>query len=231
VVLIVTDQKIPWDKLPDDSEEDLRSDDEGETLPDVLESTELEQLATHLSKTIDCLFRITSIIQSRDPFEKFMKSARIQFPRPQPWDESSVRQNFGDLEPWLMERLCRAISCRRQFFADRRERHEKIKSATEKQIVDGESRTVISSLPTVVQVNPSVDYGLPMSEVPEENTFDEGASDGGFTEDTTSYAPTLEEDSSNPVPKLPEEGEGGAFFECPLCFRIVGGFCCKKQWK
>jgi hypothetical protein len=160
-----------------------------------------------------------------------MKSARSQFPQPQPWDESSVLQNLGDIQPWLMERLCRAISCRRQFLADRREHYGKVKSAPEKQIVGGESRTVIFPLPTVVKLNPSIDYGLPISVVLEENKLDEHGSDGGFTEDTTSYAPTEEEDSSNPVPKFPEDGEGGAFFECPLCFRIVGGFHSSKQWK
>jgi hypothetical protein len=200
--------------VPSSEEED---EDEAE------DATELEQLATYISNTINCLLRISMAIQKPAPHDRFLKSARFDQSFRQPWDEQHARDKFPKVPEWLTERLGKANSRRRQFLEYRKTHHERIASR-EVSNVSEDNGTVVSSLPTVIKQ----DQGLQASVKPEIVEAD-NRSEAGVSE--TSYDETVAGENVSLVPKMPEAALQGAMFECPYCFMIIGGIHSRLQWK
>jgi hypothetical protein len=185
--------------------------------------TELEQLVAYIGNTIDCLLRISLVIQKPAPHDRFIKSGRFDQSFRQPWDVQHVRDKFANIPDWLSERLGKANSRRRQFLEYRQAHHERIARV---EVVDatGDTGTVVSSLPTLLRQHQelwtSVTPGFPDADT---------QSDTGVSE--TSYAETVADEHALFVPIMPEAAQGGAVFECPYCFMLVRGIHNRLQWK
>jgi hypothetical protein len=208
--------KVPWDELSISSSGE---DDEG----DIEEGTELGQLAFYISNTINCLLRISMVIQKPAPHDRFIKSGRFDQSFRQPWDEQHIRDKFANIPEWLVGRLGKSVARRRQFLEYRKVHQERIASH-EVANVPEDTATVVSSLPTVAKQDQGL-HTLMKSEVVELDN----QSEAGISE--TSYAETIAGIDTLLVPKMPEAAEGGAIFECPYCFMIIGGIHSRLQWK
>jgi hypothetical protein len=103
---IICGETIPWDELSDSSSED-EDDNDGE------DETELERLAIYIKNIINCLLRISRVIQKPAPHDRFVKSGRFDQTFRQPWDEQYVRDKFVHAPEWLSVRLGKAVSRRR----------------------------------------------------------------------------------------------------------------------
>lgn len=134
-----------------------------------------------------------------------------------------IRDKFANVPEWLTLRLGKAISRRRQFLEYRKAHHERTASLGVSNVPE-DTGTVVSSLPTVAKQY----QGLRASAIPEIAEPD-NQSDAGVSE--TSYAKTISSENALFVPEMPEAAQGGAIFECPYCFMIIGGIHSRSQWK
>lgn len=201
---IVTGARIPWDELSDSS-----SDEDDDNIKD---STELDQLATYISNIINCLLRISMVIQKPAPHDRFISSGRFDQSYRQPWDEQHVRDKFPSIPDWLTERLGKAITRRRQFLKYRKNHHDIIANH-EASGGPEDTGTVVSSLPTVAKDNQGLEALIRHDFIKLEIQSDAGASE-------TSYAETVASGNTLFVPRLPDATQDGALFECPYCFMI-----------
>jgi hypothetical protein len=185
--------------------------------------TELEQLVAYIGNTIDCLLRISLVIQKPAPHDRFIKSGRFDQSFRQPWDVRHVREKFPNIPDWLSERLGKANSRRRQFLEYRQAHHERI-ARIEVADAPGDTGTVVSSLPTLLRQHQEL-WTSATPEISEADT----RSDTGVSE--TSYAETIADGHALFVATMPEAARGGAVFECPYCFMLVRGIFNRLQWK
>jgi hypothetical protein len=185
--------------------------------------TELEQLVAYIGNTINCLLRISLVIQKPAPHDRFIKSGRFDQSFRQPWDVQHVREKFANIPDWLSERLGKANSRRRQYLEYRQAHHERI-ARVEVADAPGDTGTVVSSLPTLLMQHQEL-WTSATPEIPEADT----RSDTGVSE--TSYAETIADEHALFVPTMPEAAQGGAVFECPHCFMLVRGIYNRLQWK
>ena len=108
--------RTPWEKLPGNPSED----DEATSYNEDDNNTELEQLLGYLNHTIDCLFRLSIIIQKLPPHDRVIHSGRLDQLHHQKRDEDYVRHKFKNSPEWLIKRLGCANSHRRQGIAFRK---------------------------------------------------------------------------------------------------------------
>ena len=182
--------------------------------------TELEQLSSYVKNSISCLLRIWLLIQKPGPHARFISTGRFDVSVHQRWDEGHVREKFKNIPEWLIVRLGKANTRRRQFLEYRKSHNERIKSP---QSMFEDKKTVVSSIPSRIKNN---EY------------FQESAGsqimgvhdvDDGYT--VTSYAETTTNQATSLLPPVPSMAQGGAPFQCPYCFMVVDGIYSKAQWK
>jgi hypothetical protein len=188
--------------------------------------TELEQLVVYISNTIDCLLRISLVIQKPAPHDRFIKSGRFDQSFRQPWDEQHVRDKFPDIPEWLSERLGKANSRRRQFLEYRKAHHERIATVEVLNTArdTGDTGTEVSSLPTLAKQHQESWASTTPEVLGADNQSDTEISE-------TSYAETVAGEHALLVPIMPEAAQGGAVFECPFCFMLIRGIYNRIQWK
>jgi hypothetical protein len=213
---IVLGERVPWDQMSHDR---ITSDDEDDDDMSVgsfppsdsscgEEDTEIDQLLQHMSTLVEALLVLSISIQNPAPHDRFMKSLRFD---PTVYSESDiqyVRDKFPAIDTWLAERLGRANSWRRQYFAYR-ERHHELRTADAP-----DNQTVISSLPAGMTIKPDKPHDD--SAV---TAHADGDSDSGFTQ--TSFQTTLPGGSKLEIPRMPDEAADGATFSCPLCHNLT----------
>lgn len=229
---ILTGARIPWEDLSDsesDTSEDL----------DKPNTTELGQNVFSLLEINTCLMRLSMAIRNPAPHDQFKESAHFKVSHFEHFDKEHVRAKFPDAEEYLLIRLGKAISRRRQYLSYREEHRQKLGQglepaaqpiAVESLIVDGpnpeimdaplhraESVTDLSErvASTIASSLPSAfKAGISMAELIDEADYEETLSE-------TSYASSGPESARLRPPRIPKSGEGGDPFECPLCFRIT----------
>ena len=203
---IATGERLPWDELSDDSDDELSetgTDTESavQELPDPPATTELEQILSFISENVSCLLRLSLAIQNPAPHDRFLNSGRLDTSHFEPYDINHVRSKFPSTDGWLVKRLGKAISRRRQYLKYRDQHHAKrTRDAPD-------DRTVASSLPTEAKRNPTFAVQI------------DDDSDTGISQ--TSFATTKTGGYAALVPKMPDAAQDGKFFECPLCFTMT----------
>lgn len=230
---IIHGEKVPWDCLSSDSDSDTERssaeyvDDEcvsGITRDDFEDTTELKQLHSSIAQTVTLLLRLSIAIRNPAPHDQFIRSTNIDTSFYEEYDIMHVREKFPLAEEYLVTRLGRAISRRRQYLKYREAHQKKLKyglETTETSIEDSKTEmvpqsTVASSLPAALK---DVDY-LDLTE--------DSSSEMGFSEASTSMSDA--NTMKLRVPPLPEASQGGAPFECPLCFMIIS-ISSARSWK
>ena len=198
-------ERIPWDELSD-SDSDSETDDTEDQNP--ANDTELKQLSDSIKNTITCLFRLSMAI--RDPAPNSQSRSFVTFDKSifEPHDISHVQAKFPEADSWLIERLGRAISGRRQYLNYREEHHQKLARNVEKIGIE-EPRTEHTTNST--EASP-----MPSSSGPR---MTDALDDGEDTLSQTSYATSV--NATIRAPSLPKEARTKEHFECPLCYMIV----------
>lgn len=154
-----------------------------------------------------CLLRFSMTLRNPARHDQMKESTSTSTHHFERFDIDHVRHKFPDAQPYLHERLGRAISRHRQYFKYREEHHSKLaEGLDEEKFKDERPSTIATSL------------NVPSSDIPT-SKVDELETESLYS--ATSFAPTTAGDATLRPPPLPEGGQNGAPFECPLCFGIV----------
>ena len=213
-------------------------------------TTELHELFLAASDSITSLLKLSIVIRNPAPKDRYAKLAPTT-PMDSMYDVGHVWQKYPQLRksPWLINRLGKAITRRREFFHYRERHRQKLSRktvATEADngpdfipdlrpgpVASAAGETHLDTLPTFLSTTaptisfPPTQASIPQDEIaaPEEDILDDAQSE-------TSYATSVGEDEEDPLrpPPRPREAAEGRPFECPYCFVIVVAPS-NKAWK
>ncbi|KLU86153.1 hypothetical protein MAPG_05172 [Magnaporthiopsis poae ATCC 64411] len=200
---IATGEKTPWDELED--EEPAEDPDSG------LPITELGQIVSEgIADVVDCLLRLSTTIRNPAPHDRFAATHPADASHFEPWDIQHVQSKFPTIEPWLADRLGKAISMRRQYLRYRESHHAKLSQGLDDPDHAGNERdyTVASSIPEDMKDRPTAKPAI----------FEDDRSDAGASE--TSYATSVANSNALKIPPMPEKAHAGPF-QCPFCYMMI----------
>ncbi|KAK5662142.1 hypothetical protein OQA88_8047 [Cercophora sp. LCS_1] len=217
---IAKGDQIPWDQQEAGEVEPRDGSDSDSDGPD----TELDQIATDLADVVNCLLRLTVTIRNPAPHDRYVQAKFTDASHFEPFDKQHVESKFNNAEPWLTDRLGKAISRRRQYLRYRQSHHEKLSRGLELADEPGPTRagdaatiydTVASSIPSHLK-----EGATSKSTGPKEHRLvvADDASDAGISQ--TSYATSMANADRLNVPPLPEEAHKGPF-QCCFCYMII----------
>ncbi|KAF2867799.1 hypothetical protein BDV95DRAFT_502175, partial [Massariosphaeria phaeospora] len=219
---IISGARVPWEDLSgsesDSGDDDLFDKDSG--------TTELQQLASNIAEIITCLMRLSMAIRNPAPHDQFKESAQIDTSHYEHYDIEHVRDKFPNAEDYLVIKLGKAISRRRQYLRYRDEHRKRLEQGLE--LVEQQTRAAptVTFAPTLSApsqwIQSTVASSIP--EVVKANSSAVDLDNNDYYEDTlsqTSYASSTNDSTKLRPPPLPELGLDGDPFECPLCFRFT----------
>jgi hypothetical protein len=181
-------------------------------------------------EVITCLLRLSMAIRNPAPHDQFMESGQINTSYFESFDIGHVLAKFPGAERYLINRLGKAISRRRQYLKYRDEHHKKLAQGIEDVIeapkpVSEPIRTEFAptkAAPTEINPESTVASSIPL--VMKAPTAYIDLDEDVYSEDglsQTSYATSANESTNNRPPPIPKEAQEGKPFECPLCFMII----------
>jgi hypothetical protein len=203
---IVNHEKIPWDELSDSDSDSASSLD----IPDqdnLQGDTELKQLHAGTREIITCLFRLSISIRDPAPYNQFRQPLMMDKTYFEPYDIEHVRGKFPLCQKFLVERLGRANSARRQYLTYREEHHKRLASGIERLGRDG-AQSEYTANSTEATPLPTTDLANQLLEHDNDDSV-------SLTSFATSVNATLR------CPPLPEEGLEQKPFQCPFCYMMV----------
>jgi len=211
---IATGQEAPWDQKYRDADEPADADSFDGSPPD----TELGQIALDMADVVNCLLRLSVAIRNPAPHDRYVKTKLAEKSHFEPFDIRHVHSKFGQIQPWLAERLGKAISRRRQYLKYRESHHEKLAYGLDQDDVGAhdvpEAETVASSIPSHLK-----DGGGSSSQIQARlPIFRDDGSDAGMSQ--TSYATSIAHSDELTIPPLPKEAQFGPF-QCGFCYMII----------
>ncbi|KAK0657036.1 hypothetical protein B0T16DRAFT_366818 [Cercophora newfieldiana] len=209
IIAIAAGEVIPWDQL-DDEEPIEEAEWEGPR-------TEVGQIVTEgVADTVDCLLRLTVVIRTPAPHDRFAKLRSIDAAVFEPFDIRHIESKWPTVEPWLAERLGRALSRRREYFRYRESHHAELsRGLDDDETSSSHGDTKASSVPSHLKdkcADASSDMDA-LSAVLEDDRSDTGASQ-------TSYATSLSDADALKPPRFPKEAQDGPF-QCKFCYMII----------
>ena len=229
---IITGEITPWEDLSD-SDSDVSEDS------DKQDATELEQHAFSLSEINTCLMRLSMAIRNPAPHDQFKESAHFRVSHFEHFDMQHVRAKFPNAKEYLVARLGKAISRRRQYLNYREEHRQRLAQGLEpaadlvavnnalveepqSEIMDTLQHKPETTTDFSERITSTVASSLPsalkatmsVTELMDEAYYEETLSQ-------TSYASSGSESTRLRPPRIPKLGENGDPFECPLCFRFT----------
>jgi hypothetical protein len=220
---IITGKRVPWEDLSD-SDSDV-SEDDSEQSKDEL-PTELAQLVSNMAEINSCLMRLSLAIRNPAPHDQFKESSQIDVAHFEIFDVDHVRGKFPQAADYLVLRLGKAISRRRQYLRYREDHRRKLEQGLKPQPQLQELTAPLQAAHTVTAPSEKIESTV-ASSIPLAIRTSASAADldeDGYYEDTlsqTSYASSNNDPSRLYPPTLPEAGQDGEPFECPLCFRFT----------
>lgn len=196
---IIRGELIPWDQLNRDE------DDPDNDNPDI----ELGQIAFHMAHVVNCLLSLSMALRDPVPHDRYVGAKSTNMSHFEPFDVQHVSSKYKNIEPWLADRLGKAISRRRQYLRYQQTRYEKtshrlneIELGTGETLVD---ESIASPIPSYLGTG-----GLPII-----------TDDGSITGiSQTSYTTSISNAGRPAIPPVPEEAYKGPF-QCPLCYMII----------
>jgi hypothetical protein len=216
-------------------------DGTGELSEGLEELSEIREIFESIQDAINNLFRYSIIIRNNTNRDRYAKAAAaaINSPFSDEFDIQHVRHKFPTLQSknheWLIERLGKAITQRRQYLRYCRSHHDKTwqepASKLSPDVVRSNDQMPRPQAPTRLMPSPRSDFSKPTStlaptqastlllisgQVIEEEGVEE-------TQSQTSYATSTDEESSSHtlrVIQLEDVSKGLSHFECPYCWQI-----------
>ena len=199
-------------------------------------TSEIQELYLAIIAAITSLFKASVFIRRPVPNDRYAKSKNLD-PYDDRYDIQHAGQKFPKAyqqSPWLIERLGKANTKRRQYFRYRQLHREKLSIDLEPypkavnkgnpsfdtanvQVENRKPMTVVlsqKSAPTTMMHTEATEY-TGKDELIVEETFDEGLSMTSFASSVTN-----EDGKGLTIPNPPKDSTGGAPFECPYCFTI-----------
>lgn len=204
---IAKGEKVPWDQDGEEEEEDIEFSDSDDDSPD----TELGQIAESMADVVNCLLRLTVTIRNAAPHDRYKGARATDTTHFEAFDVQHVRSMFDHVEPWLADRLGKAISRRRQYLKYRESHHQKLSHG----LLDGdalEKETIASSIPDHLK------DGKSQAVQGRLNVLRDDSSDAGLSQ--TSYATSAAVADRLTIPPLPKEAHAGPF-QCGFCYMII----------
>lgn len=202
---IVRGTKTPWELL---SDSDSDSSSVASSVGGLQGNTELKQLLEVTKTVITSLFRLSVAIRDPAPNNQSKSPLIVDKSFFVPHDIQHVHEKFPNCPEYLIERLGRAISGRRQYLSYRETHQQKLAKSIEK---IGSEKPMTEFTTNSTEATP-----LPVIErVNSLNIVDEGDD----TASQTSYATSV--NAAIKIPALPKAARDGDYFECPLCFLLV----------
>lgn len=200
------------DSCPEDSPDDSDGDDDLELDIDIDHNTPQDPLRD-VRDVVDLLYRFALTLRNPAGHSRIrdaLSSSAIAY---HPYDVRHIQSKYPVADQWLIERLARATSARRQFIRYREDHYDK--KASEGEAEDG-ATTLATSLPGPGEGADSI----------ARETFDETRS----TYSQTSYATSVSGTTSLRPPRLPEAGIDERPFQCDICYSIVS-FDGERSWR
>jgi hypothetical protein len=206
---IANGERVPWDELSaSDTDSESVDSDDGNSNSDLQGRTELSQLVESVKTLITSLFRLSMAIRNPAPNSQSMSIITIDKSFYEQHDIQHVKEKFPNAPHYLVERLGRALSARRQYLSYREEHHQKLTKNIEKLGFE-KAATEFTTNSTEATPIPRVERSRSL------HVLDEGDDAASQTSYATSVNATIR------VPSLPREARDKDFFECPLCFLLV----------
>jgi hypothetical protein len=224
---IMSGERVPWEDLSDSDSDTSSVDISNGEDPDT-DTTELRQLASNMAETITCLMRLSMAIRNPAPHDQFKESAHIDTSHFELFDIEHVRGKFTHVEEYLAVRLGKALSRRRQYLRYRDEHQKKLKRGLERtETISVPAVEISTQAPVTIsapseRIESTIASSIPLAIKESSTTPDLDEND--FYEDTlsqTSYASSTNDPARLRPPPLPDQGQDGDPFECPLCFRLT----------
>ena len=225
-----------WEAGPLSDSDDEGSADSGVNAAPVGETSELEELFKAIRTANSSLMKLSMVIRNSPARDDYLKAAsRYKFDPM--WDVGHVKEKHGRARgssEWLVERLGKAITRRRQYLKYREDHHGKLSRDWDDTPKDGEAqeddkpeKTIMASTKATTFIETKQVMGKGGPEIA-----------GSFVSQT-SYEPTVASEATEgrltvpPPPKMAFEGvpfEYGEPFQCPYCYteQIVNN---KSAWK
>jgi hypothetical protein len=227
------DENTQQDKTGSDSEE---------------ETSEVREILDSISDAVKNLLRLSIIVRNNTHRDRYSRaaSAAMESPFDEHFDIDHVRHKFPELEKsnreWLVHRLGKSITQRRQYLRYCREHHAKIS----KDVITDEQSSLTANkpiIPTVTRLAPVAksENSKPTSTLAPTQastlvlTLGQSLEEEGTEENQsqTSYAISTEEENSISklsVVALDEISKQEKYFECPYCWQIQA-ISNQKAWK
>ncbi|KAK0652556.1 hypothetical protein B0T16DRAFT_103017 [Cercophora newfieldiana] len=208
-------ETIPWDQEPQDSSELQFSDSDDEFPLDLGDQTELSQISSGITEMLDCLFRLSVSIRNPAPHDRFKRTTRVNLSHYEYFDISHVREAIPTIPDAYAERLGRAITRRREYFAYRESHHRRLAHGLEGADPDDDAAaaesTIASSIPNHLRLKGA---GWAGQTVIDEDKMSETAG----TETTVDSMFAAGERGK--IPPLPRDAHERPFV-CPFCRDMI----------
>ncbi|RYP79086.1 hypothetical protein DL771_000064 [Monosporascus sp. 5C6A] len=181
---ILTGDKEPWDKAPENR---IPSVFPKEILDpgDFDFESEIDQIFADIVEVLDTLCRISVSLRNPTPHDRFMSFASTDTSCYERNDIEHVREKYNNAEDFIVQRLGKALSHRRQYFKYRESHRHKLAMGLD---IDsrgtelGAQSTIASSIPQAMKETDNITRSL-------EDIDEDQRSDSGLTQ--TSFATTL----------------------------------------
>jgi hypothetical protein len=223
---IVTGQRVPWEEDPSESS-DSDSDDSERSSQMSEDPPELAQKASYMYEIVRCLSRLAMAYRNPAPHDQFRASVQWDKTFFQPYDALHVESKFPKAANFLIQRLGKAISRRRQYLQYRKEHRSKLEMGLDTQrleVLSSEPRSALQAPQSEFEVAAStVASSLPSRMKTIVNSTEYLDLDKEFPDETsqTSFASSSYGAFRLRPPCPPRASSDGEPFECPLCFRFT----------
>lgn len=228
---IINGNLKPWEDMSDsDSDSDSGASTIYAEADIICVSTELAQLVSNMAEINTCLMRLSMAIRTPAPHDQFMQSKGIRVSHFEVYDIEHVRGKFPNSPDYLLARLGKAISRRRQYLRYREEHRQRLGQGLDTstplpaaQLEDVPSQsTPASTIAISQQVESTLASPLPanIQTVGLVHEYDEETYSEGFHSQTT-YASTTPDMTKLRPPMIPDSALQGDPFECALCKRVT----------
>ena len=205
--------------------------------------THIKYNTLDIQQAVDCLYRASMDLRRQKTVNRYDKCSDIDMSFFEPFDVSYTRQKFPSAKAFLLQRLGRAISKRRQWLKYREQHALKLG-----QFLDPAENLLDSA--SILSETTATTFEVPTAAIEHDNSLEgELTSEGSHhlgsepsisnlaatfnlaslrrvqsmstiaTE--TTYATTLGDEGRLRMPDIPEEGLDSRPFECPYCHHIV----------
>jgi hypothetical protein len=192
----------------------------------IASTTPLKEAIKEIGNVITCLYRLSITIENPASQDKLEKMERIDISHFERFDIKHISNKYQLPEDYqyLIERLGKANTKRRQLLKYHNEHHEKIVGrhvAVGDELDPGSSEgegDFFSEAPTDMRTTVSTVYSANLNLVEAAPVDLDSRSEAGFS--VTSYASSAANSGSLRVPAPPPGFDKGPF-QCPYCFIIV----------